>query len=77
MIDGCVCVCIGLCVCMYMFYYLFIYSLFTHYSFYFISVVFIAVFNLVVACSFELSTIRPEQRSIERCYDSIVLSLNG
>ena len=78
------CVLVGVCACLFACVYVCICSiicLFIHYLYTipFISsaVVFIAVFNLVVTCSFELNTIRPEQRSIERCYDSIVLSLNG
>ena len=78
------CVLVGLCVCVFVCVYVCICSiicLFIHYlhtiPFISYSVVFIAVFNLVVACSFELNTIRPEQCSIERCYDCIVLSLKG
>ena len=78
------CVLLGVCVCVFVCEYVYICSiicLFIHclhtIPFISYSVVFIAVFNLVVACLFELNTIRPEQHSIERYYDSIVLSLNG
>ena len=80
----CVCVLVGVCACVFACVYLCtcsIICLFIHYlhtiPFISYSVVFIVVFNLVVACSFELNTIRPEQHSIERYYDSVMLSLNG
>ena len=75
---ACVCVCVYVCICsiIYLFIYLFIYSLFTYYSFYFLfiwcSCRFLFSFGL-----FGLKAIRSEQCSIERCYDTIELSLNG
>ena len=51
-----------MCMHVYMFYYLFIYSLPVPFVSYSVSF---------------LNTIRSEQCSIECCYDSIVLSLNG
>ena len=56
------CECPHVCMHVYMFYYLFIYSLPVPFVSYSVSF---------------LNTIRSEQCSIECCYDSIVLSLNG
>ena len=66
----CACVCMCMCICMCMFYYLFIYSLFTHYSFCFLFHCFYCCFQFGFG-QFRFNTIR------SRCYDSIVLSLNG
>ena len=77
----CVCVCVCVCMCMCMCVYACVCSiicLFIHYlhtiPFVSYSIVFIAVFNLVLASlGFK---IRSEECSIERCDDSIVLSLS-
>ena len=72
----CVSVCEHLYVCMCVFYYVFIYSLCTHSSFYFLFHCFYCCFQF--SCGFfRRNTMRQEQCSIEHCCDSIVLSLNG
>ena len=73
------CVLVGVCACVFACVYVCICSIICLFIHYLHTIPFISysIFNLVAVCLFELNTIRPEQRSIERCYDSIVLSLNG